>query len=68
MLFNLVLLATAAQALASGCGAPGFQLDQTGRINRTLPSGRKYLLHVPPEYNAKTPTPLVLSFHGGALD
>ena len=29
---------------------------------------RKYLVHVPPSYNANMPTPLVMAFHGGGGD
>ncbi|WWC68383.1 uncharacterized protein I206_102308 [Kwoniella pini CBS 10737] len=35
-----------------------------GHINRTLPSGREYVLFVPDEYDHKVEHPLVLSFHG----
>ena len=50
---------------SSGCKHQGFELDSTGRLNRTLPSGRTYLIHVPQEYNGSQAHPLVLSFHGG---
>ncbi|HTU59004.1 MAG TPA: hypothetical protein VMF89_11235, partial [Polyangiales bacterium] len=42
-----------------------------GESNRTLQMGsvaRKYLLHVPPGYNGKTPVPLVIDWHGLLLD
>ncbi len=42
-----------------------------GESNRTLQIGgvaRKYLLHVPPGYNGKTPVPLVIDWHGLLLD
>ena len=47
-----------------GCNSPGFDLDSTGHINRTI-NGRRYLLHIPPEYDNQEAQPLVLSFHGG---
>ncbi|KAI9636348.1 Alpha/Beta hydrolase protein [Dioszegia hungarica] len=49
-----------------GCSnGAGFKLDSTGRVNRTLPSGRTYLFHLPGAYNASNGAhPLVLSFHG----
>ena len=50
---------------SSGCDHPGFKLDSTGHLNRTLPSGRTYLLHVPNDYFSGSSHPLVLSFHGG---
>jgi polyhydroxybutyrate depolymerase len=56
MLTLLVLLALAADPLGPG--------DHT----RTLKVGdldRNYLVHVPKQYDSKTPMPLVLSFHGG---
>ena len=40
---------------------------KTGSVEATLTSGndtRHYLLHVPPTYQADTPTPLVINFHG----
>ncbi len=48
-----------------GCNATGLPLDSTGHLNRTLPSGRTYLLAVPANYNASESHPVVLSFHGG---
>lgn len=42
-------------------------VDSTGHLNRTLPSGRTYLLHVPADYKPGAPHPVVLSFHGGML-
>lgn len=42
-----------------------------GESHRTLQVGdvsRKYLLHVPPGYNGKTPVPLVIDWHGLLLD
>ena len=45
-----------------------FHLRQ--RDNGRLVSGgdeRTYLLHVPPSYDPRRPTPLVISLHGGAL-
>jgi polyhydroxybutyrate depolymerase len=41
-----------------GAGTHTLQLSHQGQ-------SRKYLVHVPPGYNAATPTPLVLAFHGG---
>ncbi|WWD05455.1 hypothetical protein V865_003532 [Kwoniella europaea PYCC6329] len=35
-----------------------------GHINRTLPSGREYVLFVPDGYDHQVEHPLVLSFHG----
>lgn len=68
-LVALSLLTTASAWVydSAGCtSAKGFQLDSTGRVNRTLPSGRKYLFHLPSAYNASNGAhPLVLSFHGG---
>ncbi|CDZ96634.1 hypothetical protein [Phaffia rhodozyma] len=49
---------------SSGCNAQGLKLDSTGHLNRTLPSGRTYLLHVPSNYDSNASHPLVLSFHG----
>jgi poly(3-hydroxybutyrate) depolymerase len=71
MLAALTLLATASLTAAwnttAGCNSAGFDLDSSGKINRTLPSGRQYLLHVPSDYDASTGHPAVLSFHGGEL-
>ena len=39
-----------------------------GDHNRTLTVGelkRNYLVHIPPKYDSKKPTPVVLAFHGG---
>ncbi|MCH9648013.1 MAG: hypothetical protein K0U98_07225 [Deltaproteobacteria bacterium] len=47
--------------------AVSFQLEN--RSNGSIVSSgevRKYLLHVPKSYDATQPTPLVISFHGGA--
>ncbi|KAK5631364.1 hypothetical protein RRF57_007078 [Xylaria bambusicola] len=47
----------------SGCGKePNVALNK--RVNATLPSGRKYLFWVPPNYDANQQTALILSFHG----
>ena len=46
-----------------GCGKePDVTLDK--RVNGTLPSGRRYLFWVPPDYDEEKETPLILSFHG----
>ena len=42
-----------------------------GDYTRTLQHGgrtRSYLVHVPPHYDAKQPTPVVLAFHGGGAN
>lgn len=42
-----------------------------GDHSRTLTVGdlkRSYLVHVPPKYDPKTPTPVVLAFHGGGAN
>lgn len=36
-----------------------------GEYERSIESGRKYLLHIPLSYDATRPTPLLLFFHGG---
>jgi len=44
------------------------RIDKAGDYTFSVDHGgltRKYLVHVPPSYNATTPTPLLLSFHGG---
>lgn len=44
------------------------RLTQPGDYRFTMEHGglqRAYLVHVPPNYNAKAPTPVVLAFHGG---
>lgn len=51
-------------ALACAQAAPGTSTDstQTLEFNGTR---RSYILHIPPTYDKNTPTPLVLSLHGG---
>lgn len=42
-----------------------------GDHNRKLSVGdvkRSYLVHIPPKYNSKKPTPVVLAFHGGGAN
>ncbi len=46
---------------------PQTSTTKTGTLDETLTSGgetRHYLLHVPAQYQAGTPTPLVINFHG----
>lgn len=43
-------------------------IDRPGDYEISIEHGgrtRKYLVHVPPRYDAATPAPLLLSFHGG---
>jgi polyhydroxybutyrate depolymerase len=57
---NLILLLSLALGVADPLA--------TGDHTRTLESGgrtRSYLVHVPPKYDHKKPTPVVLAFHGG---
>lgn len=42
-----------------------------GGHTRTLTMGdlkRNYLVHIPPKYNSKKPTPVILAFHGGGAN
>ena len=54
----------------SGCGKPLPGGQSPGAVaNVTISSGglaRNYLLFVPPTYHAFSPTPLILSYHGGS--
>lgn len=46
-------------------------ITKTGDYHFAIQVGdltRKYLVHVPPSYNANNPTPLILAFHGGGGD
>lgn len=45
-------------------GKKGFELDESGRVNRTVGGGREYLLHVPGGYDGEAAA-VVLGFHGG---
>ncbi|KAI0911060.1 Alpha/Beta hydrolase protein [Ustulina deusta] len=48
-----------------GCGGePGVSLNK--RVNATLPNGRTFLFWIPPNYNPRKATPLILSFHGAS--
>ncbi|KAI0107090.1 Alpha/Beta hydrolase protein [Nemania sp. FL0031] len=49
---------------ASGCGKKAADVRLNRRITASLPSGRPYLFWVPPNYDPRKPTPLILSFHG----
>jgi polyhydroxybutyrate depolymerase len=43
----------------------------SGDYTRTLEAGgrtRSYLVHIPPKYDSKQATPVVLAFHGGAIN
>ena len=42
--------------------APG---NYTARTLKLGNDDRSYLVHIPPKYDAKQPTPVVLAFHGG---
>jgi len=64
-----------AALVLSACTAPlrqalGLPLDASvpgGTVDRQITSGgvvRHYLLHVPADYDARTPTPLIFNFHG----
>jgi polyhydroxybutyrate depolymerase len=57
---NLLLLISLALG-ASGPLAPGDRTCTLQVDGRT----RSYLVHVPPKYNPKQPTPVLLAFHGG---
>ncbi len=53
---------------ATACAAS--QAHDAGEFEQTIMSGaveRVYILHVPPSYNGRQATPLVLLFHGFAL-
>lgn len=58
--------------LTTGCGRPslvklGMSANQTISANPTVSNGssvRSYIVHVPASYNAATPVPVILSFHG----
>ncbi len=54
-----LLLAADASPLSPGDHSRTVQVD--GR-------GRSYLVHVPPQYVADSPTPVVLAFHGGGAN
>ena len=57
-----------APGVYSGCGSRTYQV---GSHTYALSSGgmtRTYLLHVPPGYNPDRPTPLILNFHGYAMN
>jgi polyhydroxybutyrate depolymerase len=50
---------------------PGVDPLGPGDHTRTLTVGerkRSYLVHIPPQYNSKKPTPVVLAFHGGGAN
>ena len=42
-----------------------FRSNETSVILKVGSVERKYLIHVPPQYNAKVPTALLFAFHGG---
>lgn len=53
-------------AVGFACSPSGTGITTGKLINETLPSGRSYLLFIPPSYISRTtPAPLILSFHGG---
>ena len=53
----------------AGCGGPLPNGQSVGTVsNVKISSGgvqRSYLISIPPNYNAYTPTPIILSYHGG---
>ena len=70
-----VLFLVSAALVHSACTASlrqalGLPLDASlpgGTVDRQITSGgvvRHYLLHVPANYDAGTPTPLIFNFHG----
>lgn len=55
---------TASQNISSpGCSKVGG--NPSPGINTETIRGRSYLLSIPVNYSSDTPTPLILSFHGG---
>ena len=55
-------------ALASGCAQPGVRFPAPGdyELEIARPSGeRSYILHLPPDFRARGPLPVLLAFHGG---
>ena len=53
-----VILTTVLAADPLGAGDHTRTLEHDGRT-------RTYIVHIPPKYNPKQPTPVVLAFHGG---
>lgn len=58
---NLVFALLVSSLLAADPLAPGDHTRTLQHDGRT----RSYIVHVPPKYDPKLPTPLVLAFHGG---
>ncbi len=61
------LLTACSAQLRDALGLPVQALSANGSTEGQITSGgllRQYLLHVPPTYQAGTPTPLVFNFHG----
>jgi polyhydroxybutyrate depolymerase len=58
MTLAILLIASTLTAEPLGAGDHSRRLTVDGRE-------RSYLIHVPPNYDPKKPTPLVLAFHGG---
>src|SRR6266516_1429759 len=53
---------------SAGCAAGA--AHAAGEFNETIESGgipRAYILHVPASYNASTPSPLLIAFHGYSM-
>lgn len=66
-LITVLVLLSVPVALALAEGGAYYLAN---RSNGTIVSSgqvREYLLHVPPNYDAAKPTPLVISMHGGAM-
>ncbi|WRT63494.1 uncharacterized protein IL334_000399 [Kwoniella shivajii] len=62
--FTLLSLAFAGKEISQDAQT-SFQISPlTGHIQRTLPSGRQFLLNVPEGYKHDVAHPLVLAFHG----
>ncbi|MEE8337063.1 MAG: PHB depolymerase family esterase [Dehalococcoidia bacterium] len=58
----------ATMATAAATATVAARPAEPGTSERQLSHGgldRSYLLHIPPSYDGRTPTPLVLIFHGG---
>ena len=56
-----------ASVVGGGCGKPAAELAAGKTTNRAIASGgsnRSYLVHVPANYDAGKPWPVVLNFHG----
>lgn len=63
LLTFFTIITTAQNTSSPGCSNSGGNLSP-GTSTKTI-RGRSYLLSIPLDYSSDTPSPLILSFHGG---